>query len=80
MKSSSLKDYNIKWNKINLLFSSKSDTCLLCHYLKAHDFTDNDGDKYCGECVPRTCANNLKSTDYNGNKYQLIPTYICHCV
>lgn len=51
MKSSSLKDYNIKWNKINLLLSSKSDTCLLCHYLKAHDFNDNDGDKCCGECA-----------------------------
>ena len=24
--------------------------------------------------------NNLKHREYNGNKYQLIPTYICPCV
>jgi hypothetical protein len=32
---------------------SKSDICLLCHHLKAHHFTDKDGDKYCDDCECR---------------------------
>ena len=43
-------------NKINLLLSSKSDICLLCHHLKANHFTDKDGDKYNNECDRRVLS------------------------